>query len=175
MTLDHVLLFLLIGRLSKCSTLNFFLFSFLPFQATGKTPLDRILLAMEQLVAPTSLSFLSSAVGIVVLLFSPFQFVRINFFVPLFVMLFATYFYGVFLLPVLCSLMPSYAATTSATSPIATIIAKNKVAPADPEPVEEELVVPFSFGNDTTQIASSGRPVDSSAMATESTQRNVTL
>ena len=152
-------------RLSKSSTLCFFLFSFLVFQATGKTPLDRILLAMEQLVAPTSLSFLSSAVGIVVLLFSPFQFVRINFFVPLFVMLFATYFYGVFLLPVVCSLMPSYAAATTAKSPTATIIAKNKVAPADPEPVKEEFVVPFSFGDDSTKVASSGVDADSAARA----------
>jgi len=173
LTLDHVLLFLLIERLSKDSTLYFFLFSFLPFQASGKTPLDRILLAMEQLAAPTSLSFLSSAVGIVVLLFSPFQFVQINFFVPLFVMLFATYFYGVFLLPVLCSLMPSYAATTTAKSPTVSIMnAKNKVAPADPEPVEEELVVSFSFGDDTTQMAGSGRDTVPAAMATNSTQQS---
>jgi len=127
---------------------------------------------MKKLVAPMSLSFLSSAVGIVVLVFSPFQFVRINFFVPLFVMLFANYFYGVFLLPVLCSLMPSYTAT-SAKSPT-TSIANNKVAPADPELVEEEIVVPFSSGDDSTKIASSGIDTDSTgaAEASDGTQRS---
>lgn len=103
-------------------------------QAPGETPLDRVLLAMEQLVLPTSLSFASSAVGIVVLLFSPFQFVRVNFFVPLFVMLFATYFYGVFVLPVLCCSFPCAAAGASS--------AANKVAPDDaadqPEPARLE-------------------------------------
>jgi hypothetical protein len=86
---------------------------------------------MEQLVLPTSLSFVSSAVGIVVLLASPFQFVRVNFFVPLFVMLFATYFYGVFLLPVLCC-APTFAAAGSSSRSSSSKVSPDDAAAAEP-------------------------------------------
>jgi hypothetical protein len=100
-------------------------------QAPGETPLARVLLVMEQLVLPTSLSFFSSAVGIVVLLASPFQFVRVNFFVPLFVMLFATYFYGVFLLPVLCC-APTFAAAGSSSRSSLSKVSPDDDAAAEP-------------------------------------------
>jgi hypothetical protein len=65
------------------------------------TPQDRALKAMDGLFLPTSMAFLTSGVGICFLMASTFTFVHVYFFTPLFTVLFVTYFFGVFTLPVL--------------------------------------------------------------------------
>jgi hypothetical protein len=64
-------------------------------------PLERVLKAMDGLFIPTTMAFLASTVGILFLLGSDFTFVRMYFFTPLITVLFVTYFFGVFSLPVL--------------------------------------------------------------------------
>jgi len=88
---------------------------FMSFPHGAGTSLDRAVHAMTNLFVPATFAFISSAVGILCLGFSKFEFVHKYFFTPLMIVLFATYFYGVFLLPVLFALFgPDSSAAESA-------------------------------------------------------------
>ena len=79
-------------------------FHFLSAPATA--PKERIEHAMGKLFAPTLMAFLSSAIGIIMLGFTKFMFIKLYFFIPLLLTLFVTYFYGTFLLPVVLQYAP---------------------------------------------------------------------
>jgi hypothetical protein len=69
------------------------------------SPVERVVQGIESLFMPTALGFISSAVGIMTLLFSRFSFVLVYFFIPLFIMLVVTFFFGIFMLPTILSLL----------------------------------------------------------------------
>jgi len=66
-------------------------------------PYERALHIMDGLFVPTSMAFVTSAVGIAFLTLSQFAFVHVYFFTPLVTVLLVTYFFGVFTLPVVLS------------------------------------------------------------------------
>ena len=84
---------------------------------------DRVREAMEGLFLPSTLAFASSAVGIVTLVLSRFQFVRTYFFTPLFIVLFITYFYGAFALPVIFTFLGGSSVTKAAPTEKSTKVA----------------------------------------------------
>lgn len=69
------------------------------------TASERIDYAMAMLFRPTLMAFISSAVGIFMLAASTFVFVQVYFFYPLLIVLFVTYFHGVFTLPAMLQLI----------------------------------------------------------------------
>jgi len=95
------------------------------------SPVDRVIEGVESLFMPTALGFISSAVGIMTLLFSRFSFVLIYFFVPLFIMLVVTFFFGIFMLPAILSVVDV---------DIFKLHGKVDEANAKPKEVEVELV-----------------------------------
>uniref|UniRef100_A0A6V2M2U5 SSD domain-containing protein n=1 Tax=Ditylum brightwellii TaxID=49249 RepID=A0A6V2M2U5_9STRA len=64
---------------------------------------DRVGYSMSFLFLPTFMSFISSTIGVVCLAFTDFEFNRVFFFRPLLIVMFVTYFYGCYSLPVLLS------------------------------------------------------------------------
>lgn len=66
---------------------------------------ERVAYTMKMLFLPTFLSFLSSTIGVVCLAFTEFEFNNRFFFRPLIIVMFATYFYGCWFLPVLLSIL----------------------------------------------------------------------
>merc|ERR1712141_239354 len=69
------------------------------------TSLERVENAMEFLMLPTFMSFISSTIGVACLAFTEFEFNEIYFFRPLFIVMFVTYFYGCWWLPVFLTLI----------------------------------------------------------------------
>jgi hypothetical protein len=68
--------------------------------ASFKTSLERVEHAMEFLFLPTFMSFVSSTIGVACLAFTDFEFNEIFFFRPLIIVMFVTYFFGCWWLPV---------------------------------------------------------------------------
>jgi len=62
---------------------------------------DRVDHVMDSLITPLTLSFLSSVAGVCCLAFTQYKFNEVYFFRPLMIVLFVTYFVGVWLLPVI--------------------------------------------------------------------------
>ena len=67
------------------------------------TSLDRVHHTMSFLMLPTFMSFASSTIGVACLAFTDFDFNRVYFFRPLTIVMFASYWYGCWLLPVVLS------------------------------------------------------------------------
>jgi hypothetical protein len=67
------------------------------------TSLDRVEHAMSFLMLPTFMSFSSSTIGVICLAFTEFNFNRVFFFRPLIIVMFVSYWYGCWFLPVLLS------------------------------------------------------------------------
>lgn len=65
----------------------------------------RVEYAMSFLFLPLTLSFISSAVGVICLAFTEFRFNEVYFFRPLIIVMVVTYFFGVWFLPVLLTYM----------------------------------------------------------------------
>ena len=74
---------------------------------------------MDGLFLPTSMAFLTSGVGICFLMASTFKFVHVYFFTPLIIVLFVTYFFGVFTLPVLFANVGQYIPSTTKAASLA--------------------------------------------------------
>jgi hypothetical protein len=70
-------------------------------EAPQETAVGRMQHAMEWLFSPIAMAFLTSAVSILMMAFSKFQFVRLYFFAPLAFAVLITYFFGSFSLPCL--------------------------------------------------------------------------
>merc|ERR1712176_469888 len=70
-------------------------------EAPQGTAVGRMQHAMEWLFSPILMAFLTSAVSILMIAFSKFQFVRLYFFAPLAIAVLITYFFGAFSLPCL--------------------------------------------------------------------------
>merc|ERR1711904_618456 len=70
-------------------------------EAPQGTAAARMQRAMEWLFFPLAMAFLTSAVSILMMAFSKFQFVRLYFFAPLAFAVLITYFFGSFSLPCL--------------------------------------------------------------------------
>lgn len=105
------------------------------------TAAARIHHAMEWLFAPSAMAFLTSAVSVLMMAFSEFQFVRLYFFAPLACAVLTSYFFGAFSLPCVLGMMECtpVLASTPASEP-ATIAPKgNKV---------EEPKTPLSSSNE---------------------------
>lgn len=66
---------------------------------------DRVEYAMSFLALPTFMAFISSTAGVVCLAFTEFAFCYEYFFVPLIIVMFVTYFYGCWFLPVVLTLL----------------------------------------------------------------------
>jgi hypothetical protein len=67
------------------------------------TSLDRVEYTMSFLMLPTFMSFVSSTIGVICLAFTEFEFNRVFFFKPLIIVMFVSYWYGCWFLPVLLS------------------------------------------------------------------------
>eukprot|EP00978_Attheya_sp_CCMP212_P031743 scaffold121030_cov55-Attheya_sp.AAC.2 len=72
---------------------------FLEAPQTIASAVDRVEYAMSFLFLPTFMSFVSSTIGVATLAFTEFQFNDIFFFRPLIIVMFVTYFIGVYFLP----------------------------------------------------------------------------
>lgn len=70
-----------------------------------ETARERVEYSMEFLFLPTFMSFVSSTIGVVCLAFTDFKFNEVYFFRPLIIVMFITYFYGCFFLPVVLSVL----------------------------------------------------------------------
>jgi hypothetical protein len=70
-----------------------------------ETSLDRVEHTMHFLFLPTFMSFVSSTIGVACLAFTDFEFNRVYFFRPLIIVMFVTYFYGCWWLPVFLTLL----------------------------------------------------------------------
>ena len=66
---------------------------------------ERVEYAMSFLFLPTFMSFVSSTIGVICLAFTKFTFTQRFFFRPLVIVMFVTYFFGCYFLPVLLSLL----------------------------------------------------------------------
>jgi hypothetical protein len=66
---------------------------------------ERVHHAMGWLLAPSGMAFLTSAFSVLMMAFSEFRFVRLYFFAPLAYAVITSYFFGVFALPCLLSIM----------------------------------------------------------------------
>jgi predicted RND superfamily exporter protein len=66
---------------------------------------ERVNHAMSWLLAPSGMAFLTSAFSVLMMAFSEFRFVRLYFFAPLAYAVVTSYFFGVFALPCLLSIM----------------------------------------------------------------------
>jgi len=66
---------------------------------------QRLEYAMKFLFLPTFMSFASSTIGVVCLAFTKFEFTKKYFFRPLIIVMFVTYFFGCYFLPVLLSVL----------------------------------------------------------------------
>lgn len=69
-------------------------------RASLKTSLERVEDAMEFLFLPTFMAFASSTIGVACLAFTDFEFNQVFFFRPLITVMFVTYFFGCWWLPV---------------------------------------------------------------------------
>jgi hypothetical protein len=69
------------------------------------TSIDRVEYTMSFLMLPTFMSFVSSTIGVVCLAFTEFEFNHVFFFRPLIIVMFVTYFYGCWWLPVCLTLL----------------------------------------------------------------------
>lgn len=78
---------------------------FLTAPASLSTAKERTEYSMSFLFLPTFMSFVSSTIGVCCLAFTEFNFTRRYFFRPLIIVMFVTYFYGCFFLPVFLSSM----------------------------------------------------------------------
>mmetsp|Transcript_28268 Transcript_28268/g.65473 ORF Transcript_28268/g.65473 Transcript_28268/m.65473 type:complete len:693 (-) Transcript_28268:101-2179(-) len=76
---------------------------FLDAPLSYKSATDRVHYAMSFLTLPTFLSFVSSTIGVVCLAFTDFNFNEVFFFRPLIIVMFVTYFFGCWFLPVVLS------------------------------------------------------------------------
>jgi len=74
-------------------------------KAPDKLASDRAMYAAQVLFKPTFMAFISTAVGVVCMGFSGIEFVTYTFFVPLIVCVLTTYFAGLFVLPLLLTLL----------------------------------------------------------------------
>lgn len=83
-------------------------------EAPPGTATARIHHAMVWLFSPAAMAFLTSAVGVLMMAFSEFQFVRLYFFAPLACAVLTSYFFGAFALPCLLGCMECVPALTSA-------------------------------------------------------------
>mmetsp|Transcript_14304 Transcript_14304/g.19556 ORF Transcript_14304/g.19556 Transcript_14304/m.19556 type:complete len:1475 (-) Transcript_14304:304-4728(-) len=68
-----------------------------------KSAQERVEYSMSFLFLPTFMSFISSTIGVICLAFTKFEFNKTFFFKPLLIVMFVTYYFGVFSLPVLLS------------------------------------------------------------------------
>jgi hypothetical protein len=68
--------------------------------ASLENSLDRVEYTMSFLFLPTFMSFVSSTIGVACLAFTDFEFNHVFFFRPLIIVMFVTYFYGCWWLPV---------------------------------------------------------------------------
>jgi hypothetical protein len=78
---------------------------FLEAPAQASAP-ERVHYAMEWLFKPTLMAVVTSALGVLMMAFSEFQFIRLYFFAPLAAAVLVSYFMGVFMLPALLGFMP---------------------------------------------------------------------
>merc|ERR1712093_744112 len=85
-------------------------------EAPFSTSTERVHYAMEWLFSPTVMAFLTSAVGVLMMAFSEFRFVRLYFFAPLACAALTSFFFGAFALPSLLSSMDCVPALGFATS-----------------------------------------------------------
>ena len=69
------------------------------------TSMDRVEYAMNFLTLPTFMAFVSSTIGVACLAFTDFSFNKTFFFKPLIIVMFVTYFYGCWWLPVCLSIL----------------------------------------------------------------------
>jgi predicted RND superfamily exporter protein len=69
------------------------------------TSIARVEYTMSFLVLPTFMSFVSSTIGVACLAFTEFEFNKTFFFRPLIIVMFVTYFYGCWWLPVCLTLL----------------------------------------------------------------------
>lgn len=60
---------------------------------------DRVDFTMSFLMLPTFMSFVSSTIGTICLAFTAFEFIEVFFFRPLIIVMFVSYFYGCWFLP----------------------------------------------------------------------------
>ena len=67
--------------------------------------MDRVEYTMSFLTLPTFMAFVSSTIGVACLAFTAFEFNKVFFFRPLIIVMFVTYFYGCWWLPVCLSLL----------------------------------------------------------------------
>lgn len=74
-------------------------------EAPAGTAASRMHYAMEWLFSPSAMAFLTSAVSVLMMAFSKFQFVRLYFFAPLACAVLTSYFFGAFSLPCLLGCM----------------------------------------------------------------------
>lgn len=74
---------------------------FLEAPLSYESAVDRVEYAMSFLTLPTFMSFVSSTVGVICLAFTDFDFNSVFFFRPLIIVMFVTYFYGCWFLPVM--------------------------------------------------------------------------
>ena len=70
-----------------------------------KSSLERVEYTMSFLMLPTFMSFVSSTIGVACLAFTEFEFNEVFFFRPLMIVMFVTYFYGCWWLPVCLTLL----------------------------------------------------------------------
>ena len=66
---------------------------------------ERVHYAMEFLMLPTFMSFISSTIGVVCLAFTEFEFTQVYFFRPLIIVMPVTYFFGCWWLPVFLTIL----------------------------------------------------------------------
>ena len=78
---------------------------FLKADSQLETGLDRVKYTMSFLMLPTFMSFGSSVIGVICLAFTEFEFSFTFFFKPLIILMFVTYFYGCWWLPVVLTLV----------------------------------------------------------------------
>ena len=67
------------------------------------TSIERVEHAMSFLFLPTFMSFTSSTIGVICLAFTKFEFTQKYFFRPLMIVMFVTYFFGCYFLPMILS------------------------------------------------------------------------
>lgn len=121
--------------------------------ATDKTASDRIKTTMRALYLPTLLAFLSSLIGILLLLCSDFGFVTNYVFKPLVVCIVVTYLFGVWTLPVVLQCL-------HCVLPQLAPLAETEPAAADAKPAAAEepektsmLEVPEKTDADPTDVS----------------------